>query len=455
MELNPEIDKDMDSETLSRPTTPQASARCMRFQELSNTLHKLSIFVQGAEFTLSSLQRFGNFNENDHLVRQTLDSLQEYTSLQAQAEGEFASLPPCDTIGCPYHVTPINSPSKYSITTEMELEPDRLNLNKRKDNDDGFISPPSRKKQTKLNSPPSKLNFEIQLSNKFEKLGKETAGTLKPLMTPPQPVFSTSSKATSVEKEEVRFSILRKIRLSPDVSVTSPALSSLSAGVLTPPPTVSGILSPLAERMDEQQDDNGAYAELRPNFHRGFNINTLADSLNECRFSDETALYLAKLEEVNVKLREFPYEKEDEQRFALQHISDLIDEARHKYTQLRKQEIADLTNTLEQQIDSWGLPRKPLENPFQIVLHKKKRGRNSWTKKIPPKCMPNVKKKTTTSLTATINLEHSLSTTNKPTWMFQAHHNNRRDQAQSESKPTQKDTPLPSQLIMSRTRLLS
>ncbi|GFR24286.1 hypothetical protein TNCT_625491 [Trichonephila clavata] len=30
----------------------------------------------------------------------------------------------------------------------------------------------------------------------------------------------------------------------------------------------------------------------------------------------------------------------------------------------------------------------------------------------------------------------------------QAHHNNRRDQAQSESKPTQKDTPLPSLLIM-------
>ncbi|GFQ71794.1 hypothetical protein TNCT_170451 [Trichonephila clavata] len=66
----------------------------------------------------------------------------------------------------------------------MELEPDRVNLNKRKDNDDGFISPPSRKKQTKLNSPPSKLNFEIELSNKFEKLGKETAGTLTTDDTP-------------------------------------------------------------------------------------------------------------------------------------------------------------------------------------------------------------------------------------------------------------------------------
>ncbi|GFQ71939.1 nucleic-acid-binding protein from transposon X-element [Trichonephila clavata] len=145
--------------------------------------------------------------------------------------------------------------------------------------------------------------------------------------------------------------------------------------------------------MDEQQDDNGAYAELRANFHRGFNINTLADSLNECRFSDETALYLAKLEEVNAKLREFPYEKEDEQRFALQHISDLIDEARHKYTQLRKQEIADLTNTLEQQIDSWGLPRKPLENPFQIVLHKKKTRKELLDKEDPPQMYAKRQKK--------------------------------------------------------------
>ncbi|GFQ80950.1 hypothetical protein TNCT_134221 [Trichonephila clavata] len=177
MELNMEHDKDMDSETSSRPTTPQASARCLRFQDLTNTLQRLAIFVQGAEYTLNSLQRLGNLNEDDHLVRQTLDSLNEYTSLQAQAVGEFASLPPCDTIGCPYHVTPINSPSKYSTTTEMELEPDRVNLNKRKDNDDGFISPPSRKKQTKLNSPPIKPNFEIELSNKFEKLGKETDGT--------------------------------------------------------------------------------------------------------------------------------------------------------------------------------------------------------------------------------------------------------------------------------------
>ncbi|GFR02783.1 hypothetical protein TNCT_732931 [Trichonephila clavata] len=186
----------------------------------------------------------------------------------------------------------------------------------------------------------------------------------------PQPVYSTTSKATRFE-EEVRFSILRKIRSSPDVSVTSPAHSSLSAGVLTPP-IETGILSSLAERMDDHQDANCAYAELHANFHRGFNINTLSDALNGCRFSDENALFLGQLEENNAKLREFPYENVAEQRFALQHISDLIDGARYMYTRLRKKKIADLTNTLELQIESWCLSRKPLENPFQVVLNKKK-----------------------------------------------------------------------------------
>ncbi|GFQ87489.1 hypothetical protein TNCT_159881 [Trichonephila clavata] len=143
--------------------------------------------------------------------------------------------------------------------------------------------------------------------------------------------------------------------------------------------------------MDDHQDANGAYAELHANFHRGFNINTLSDALNGCRFSDESALFLGQLEESNAKLREFPYENEDEQRSALQHISDLIDEARSKYTQLRKKEIADLTNTLELQIDSWGLPRKPLENPFQVVLNKKTR-KNLQDKK-PLGRTQNVKKK--------------------------------------------------------------
>ncbi|GFR15270.1 HTH_48 domain-containing protein [Trichonephila clavata] len=34
-------------------------------------------------------------------------------------------------------------------------------------------------------------------------------------------------------------------------------------------------------------------------------------------------------------------------------------------------EIAEQANILDQQIEAWGLSRKPLENPFQVILNKK------------------------------------------------------------------------------------
>ncbi|GFS73879.1 hypothetical protein TNCV_107951 [Trichonephila clavipes] len=39
----------------------------------------------------------------------------------------------------------------------------------------------------------------------------------------------------------------------------------------------------------------------------------------------------------------------------------------------RKAEIAEQSSNLDQQIAAWGLPLKPLENPFQVVLNKKSR----------------------------------------------------------------------------------
>ncbi|GFR14715.1 hypothetical protein TNCT_256911 [Trichonephila clavata] len=141
MEMNLDSDKITDKTTTPRATTPQPTRRCLRLQEVSTSLQRLSIFVQGAEFTLTSLQRFGTFDNDDPHVKQTLDSLHEYTSLQAQAEGEYASLLPCDTSGCPYHVSPHNTPSKDSINSETDMELERINCNKRKDNDDVLSRP--------------------------------------------------------------------------------------------------------------------------------------------------------------------------------------------------------------------------------------------------------------------------------------------------------------------------
>ncbi|GFW17264.1 c2H2-type domain-containing protein [Trichonephila clavipes] len=112
------------------------------------------------------------------------------------------------------------------------------------------------------------------------------------------------------------------------------------------------------------------YAELYSNFHKGFDLNALVTTLNESRTSDECALILGQLEESNAKLREYPHQNEDEQRSMINHLSDLIDEARYKFTQKRKSEIAEQTSILDQQIAAWGLPSKPIENPFQVVLNK-------------------------------------------------------------------------------------
>ncbi|GFR20437.1 hypothetical protein TNCT_501331 [Trichonephila clavata] len=73
---------------------------------------KITFFVQGSEYTLNSLQKFDNYNEEDPHVKQLLTSLCEYTALQQQAIGEFTSLLPCDTPGCPIDGSPHNTPIK-------------------------------------------------------------------------------------------------------------------------------------------------------------------------------------------------------------------------------------------------------------------------------------------------------------------------------------------------------
>ncbi|GFX36923.1 hypothetical protein TNCV_1174251 [Trichonephila clavipes] len=137
------------------------------------------------------------------------------------------------------------------------------------------------------------------------------------------------------------------------------------------------LLKPVSPRRftgetEKHPDASGVYAELYSTFHKGFNLNALAATLNESRSSDECALILGQLEDSNLKLREYPHHRE-EQRSLLNHLSDLIDEARFKFAQKKKFEIAEQSSALDQQIAAWGLPSKPIENPFQVVLDKKTR----------------------------------------------------------------------------------
>ncbi|GFY60462.1 uncharacterized protein TNIN_4071 [Trichonephila inaurata madagascariensis] len=55
----------------------------------------------------------------------------------------------------------------------------------------------------------------------------------------------------------------------------------------------------------------------------------------------------------------------EEQAAALRNLSDVLNEARFKFTRQNKQELAEKNKLLQAQIDAWGLSLKPLEAPFQ------------------------------------------------------------------------------------------
>ncbi|GFV20632.1 RNA-directed DNA polymerase from mobile element jockey [Trichonephila clavipes] len=62
-----------------------------------------------------------------------------------------------------------------------------------------------------------------------------------------------------------------------------------------------------------------------------------------------------------------------EQSAALRNLSDVLDEARFKFSHQRKQKLTEQTKLLQAQIAAYGLPPKPFNSPFQVVLRKKGR----------------------------------------------------------------------------------
>ncbi|GFW85350.1 nucleic-acid-binding protein from transposon X-element [Trichonephila clavipes] len=106
-------------------------------------------------------------------------------------------------------------------------------------------------------------------------------------------------------------------------------------------------------------------------------MNSCVITLNNCRTSDEVTPIIRTIEELETQLRNFPYSRPEDQAMNLRELSDVLDEAKFKFTHTRKQEIAEQNKLLQAQIDAWGLPSKPVDEPFQVILSKKKGRRNS------------------------------------------------------------------------------
>ncbi|GFS50451.1 hypothetical protein TNIN_185261 [Trichonephila inaurata madagascariensis] len=172
-----------DSRTPSRPSTPILSPQCQRRIFLNAEIQKFTFLAQEIEGSLESIRRFGTVDENDSYVIKSRNELKDYNTLLSLTVSEFNSLPLCDLPGCPQHHTPLSSPSKNSVNSQISVINDNDSITvptktfplKRKEiNDDGFITPPNNK-VNKIANCTSQHNFNLELKNKFKNLNEEPA----------------------------------------------------------------------------------------------------------------------------------------------------------------------------------------------------------------------------------------------------------------------------------------
>ncbi|GFV16587.1 probable RNA-directed DNA polymerase from transposon X-element [Trichonephila clavipes] len=131
--------------------------------------------------------------------------------------------------------------------------------------------------------------------------------------------------------------------------------------------------------MTTEQADQERYTEAYLDFHKSWEnrMNTCVINLNNCRTSEEATTVIRAIEEIDTQLREFPFNRPEDQSSNLRQLGDVLDEAKFKFTHIRKMELAEQNKLLQAQIDAWGLPSKPVDAPFQVILSKKKGRRNS------------------------------------------------------------------------------
>ncbi|GFT24966.1 hypothetical protein TNCV_178951 [Trichonephila clavipes] len=136
--------------------------------------------------------------------------------------------------------------------------------------------------------------------------------------------------------------------------------------------------------MTTEKSEQDLYTEAYLDFHKTWEnrMNTCVLTLNNCRTSEEVTPVIRTVEEIDAQLRDFPFNRPEDQSMNLRQLSDVLDEAKFKFTHIKKQEIAERNKLLQAQIDAWGLPSKPVDAPFQVILSKKE-GQKKFRRKRP------------------------------------------------------------------------
>ncbi|GFY72208.1 hypothetical protein TNIN_341231 [Trichonephila inaurata madagascariensis] len=140
----------------TRPGTPTVT-NCERLNDITTDIKKFGIVIENIQSTIRALHLNGINDDNDPTLMDQNRRLQEYQRLQHLAVSEFRSQPLCDIPGCTIHHTPSNSPTK-----SKKLETFKTPATKRKDNEDGYISPSNRQiAKNRRTSSQAELNFKI------------------------------------------------------------------------------------------------------------------------------------------------------------------------------------------------------------------------------------------------------------------------------------------------------
>ncbi|GFW03337.1 nucleic-acid-binding protein from transposon X-element [Trichonephila clavipes] len=154
----------------SRPGTP-TETNCERLISIKNDIEKFSIVVENTKAGLKTLL-FAGIPENDPTILDHNRRLEEYQRLQQLAVSEFTSQPFCNTPGCTIHHTPSCSPVKTFHNSNS-----KTTATKRKDNEEGYVSPSNRQiAKNRRTTPATERNFKLDLKNKFEQLRLEQTG---------------------------------------------------------------------------------------------------------------------------------------------------------------------------------------------------------------------------------------------------------------------------------------
>ncbi|GFT05266.1 hypothetical protein TNCV_123021 [Trichonephila clavipes] len=130
------------SSQASRPGTPEKAGptrlHCKKLQELARLIEVLSVSIETSQKILQGSINRGITDSADPIIQMESAALELNNSRLQKAVSEYTSLPPCGIPNCSRHnskdtplkLTPNPSPPPTPIPT------------KRKDNSEGFTSPP-------------------------------------------------------------------------------------------------------------------------------------------------------------------------------------------------------------------------------------------------------------------------------------------------------------------------